>query len=267
MRELYNEGRVIGLSPYEIYIKQLYSIDPHTLPMSEREWLTFTLNNNNSLILRLRAGLYPGPHDFTLPENSKLVGCSVIYGSMLQGEVNFKPGEYWATSVADLGQLIDNNNSRHPVTPGDPENVPTKENPKKYPMLLRKKCKEYIKITSGLLIQPGDWNTYSEQEQLSLDPDFQTTPFVRLILCEMLTEDLCILLHGFTNSIQYEGEASSFIPGESERPENGQFLGPANMPWATPIILLGTTDFEKGMMDEIKRIEEHIQFLEENGTS
>ena len=70
-------------------------------------------------------------------------------------------------------------------------------------------------------------------------------------------------MHGFTNSIQYSGEESSIVPGEAERPENGQFLGPADMPWATPIILLGTTDFEKGITDEIKRIESHIQFLDQ----
>ena len=36
---IYNEGRVVGLSAYETYVKNHIAEDPNTPPASEREWL------------------------------------------------------------------------------------------------------------------------------------------------------------------------------------------------------------------------------------
>ena len=260
MKQLFNEGRVVGLSQYEIYVRQALSSDPSVTPMSEREWLTYTLANNSSLILRLRAGIYPGPHDFYLPEHSQLIGCTVIYGSLFQGEVKFKEGEYWGTSVTDYGELISNTSQRHPVSPGLSEDVPTKNPPKHMPTELRDKTHEYIKITSALLIQPGQWTPSSESEQWTLTPNFDQRPFVRIMLSEMLTKDICILLHGFVNSAFYLSELSPVEHATTSHPENGDFLGPEKFPWCTPIVLTATTDVQKAMYDDVSRLNEHVNF-------
>ena len=41
-RVLYNEGRVVGYSAYEIYIQQLKAVDPDATPATEKEWLAST---------------------------------------------------------------------------------------------------------------------------------------------------------------------------------------------------------------------------------
>ena len=261
MKQIYNEGRVVGLSQYEIYVRQALTSDPSVTPMSEKEWLTYTLANNSSLILRLQTGLYPGPHDFYLPEHSKLIGCTIIYGSLFQGEVSFEPGEYWGTSVTDYGELISNTNESHPVSPGFPENVPTKDPPKHMPTSLREKTREYIKITSALLIQPGLWSPGSGNEQWTLTPDLNDRPFVRIMLSEILKHDICILLHGFVNSAFYQSELSPVEHATTSQPENGDFLGPEKFPWCTPIVLTSTTDVQKAMYDDVTRLNDHVNFL------
>ena len=37
MKQIYNEGRVVGYSSYDIYVRQLLSSDPTAVPMTERE--------------------------------------------------------------------------------------------------------------------------------------------------------------------------------------------------------------------------------------
>ena len=145
MKQIFNEGRVVGLTPYEIYIRQLHLLDPTVTPMSEREWLTYTLSNNTSMILSIKAGLIPGCHDYILPQNSSLIGCSVIYASHFYGKVSTGTDGHWATSVIDYGQLIENAEQLHPVSPGYSENVPTKVNPQYLPRDFARKSKEYIK--------------------------------------------------------------------------------------------------------------------------
>lgn len=157
MKTIYNEGRVVGLSQYELYVRQLLSLNPEATPMTEREWLTNTLANNTSMILRIPAGTSRGVHDYVLPEKSNLCACTTVYGSLFEGEVSLDENNMWATKVESYGDAISNTVDLHPETPGEPEYVPYKEDPSEENPELLERANEFLKIRSALVIQPGDW--------------------------------------------------------------------------------------------------------------
>lgn len=279
MREIYNEGRVVGLSNYELYVRQLLSLNPEATPMSEREWISCMLAGNASMILRVPQGTTAGYHDYMLPVGSQLCAATIIYGSVFQGEITLDDTGYWATRVVDYGQLISNTYTRGPITPGLPNDVPTKENPQAMTQRLRNRCKEYIKVVSGLVLQPGEWieNTYYTpllQEQglelttqdgeevlahvndvgidRSLDPNFHHQPFVRLMIAEDIEEDIYIFLHGFMNSVALLGESGVLTQLGSDRPQDGDFLGPNVFPWGCPIVFTSTTDVQYAILQELQ---------------
>ena len=52
-RQIWNEGRVVGLSAYELYVRHTLSEFPNEPVMSEKEWLASTLGDGLSLILNI----------------------------------------------------------------------------------------------------------------------------------------------------------------------------------------------------------------------
>ena len=40
IKTIYNEGRVVGASAYEIYVRNFYANDPSGTPPSEQTWLS-----------------------------------------------------------------------------------------------------------------------------------------------------------------------------------------------------------------------------------
>ena len=292
MKQIYNEGRIIGLSAYDLYVRQLLSTNPEATPMTEREWLSTTLSESSSMILRVPAGTRSGVNQFPLPSNSSLCAATVIYGTVFQGEVTLSDDGFWAIRVDDYGELISNTHELHPVTPGQPEDVPTKFDPQPLTDRLRARCKEFLKIKSALVIQPGEWtdNIYytdtetesgediltQDDEQVlspvndtnadrSLTPDFSKPPFIRMIISEKIKEDVLILLHGFAFGSILTGQVGFPIQGRSSRPQDGDFLGPAVFPWSTPIEFIVTSDVQS-VIDEqadyrYKLLNAHVNYL------
>lgn len=266
MKTIYNEGRVVGLSSYELYVRQLLSTNPEATPMSEREWLSNSLSESTSMILRVPAGTGVGPHDYSLPSGSQLCGASVIYGSLFQGEVELSDDGHWATKVTDYGELISNTPESHPVTPGTSEYVPTKPNPTDLPEQTRRRCDNYIRIQSAMMIQPGEWLDDEEAAACKiLDPDFSKLGFVRILVAEPIEEDVLILLHGFANTVLIKGSSMYAAPGQSRRPQDGDFLGPTVFPWSCPIYLTVSNDAYMALVrdykDTIRELKEHVAFL------
>ncbi len=147
--EIYDEGRVVGYSAYEIYVKQHLSEDPDTPVASEREWLASSLAMGTSMLLRVPSheNCDEDTHwfvDVTLPHNSILAAANTIIGSFFDGDAYFDEsrvmscsgkdcledspgtgsytfleiadlqGACWASRVTDYGQAISNNNDLHP---------------------------------------------------------------------------------------------------------------------------------------------------------
>lgn len=246
MREIYNEGRVVGLSQWELYLRQTLSTDPNAKVLSEQEWLAASLSSNSSMILKVAANTPAGSHDYVLPEGSDLCGCSVIYGSIFEGAVRLDESGYWATAVTDYGRLVSNTASSHPVTPGQPANVPTKANPEVIPTSYADQCDDYLKITGSLIFQPGTWELDSIPDgRYKLTPDMHERGFIRISVHEKINNDVYILLHGFSFRNLFNGGAGYDHLAELDEPQNGDFLGPSEFPWACKVVLIVTTDMIK----------------------
>lgn len=115
-REIWNEGRVVGLSAYELYVKQHLAEDPDTPVATEREWLASSLGMGSSMILKFpntRANRYDYDDeyiDIPLPQDSKLAAANSIVATFFDGSVsdNNLIDDYWVGRVDNYGTLIRN---------------------------------------------------------------------------------------------------------------------------------------------------------------
>ena len=279
MREIYNEGRVVGLSAWELYLRQTLSTEPKTTVLNERQWLSASLSANSAMVLKISAGTTAGYHDYILPEGSDLCGCSVIYGSIFEGSVTVGDNSPWAVRVDDYGRLISNTLSLHPQTPGTSEYVPTKADPISITPEFAEQCRQYLKVTGALMFQPGEWtdNIYydtllteigeeiwtEDNEELlvprsdliaaaTVDPNFAELGFIRLAIAEDITSDFYILFHGFSYKSLAQGEVGYNQIYVKGLPEDGDFLGPASYPWGGRIVLTLTTDVMRTLLNDIR---------------
>ena len=279
MKTIYNEGRVIGLSQYELYVRQLLSTDPNATPLTERQWLAAATTEISSMILKVAAGTPKGYHDYLLPEGSQLCGCSLIHGFLFEGEVTLDESGYWATYVDSYGKLVSNTYLSHPVTPGTSEYVPVVPEPEVMSKELKERCRNFLKIKSGLMFQPGQWksNVYytpllnevpqpiiadGTHEQIlaslnrvtaynALEPDLSKRGFIRIAVNEDITTDVYIFLHGFVYKPMIEGDVQYVLDGFTRHPENGDFLGPEAFPWACPVMFLVTTNILEATTNDL----------------
>ena len=267
-RELYNEGRVVGYSAYELYVKHALSEFPDDEPASERQWLAAQLGNGSSLIVKIpiEALEINGPHyiDIPLPENTKLLTANTIIGSQFFGECEFGQGEYssnWAIRVSNYGTCISNNSQSYPNTSQDARSYPTQpaklvySNLENNPTTLIKDGEyagtysqntdtgflQYLKIQDGVILQPGIWQDAELNGKPEKDfiPDYHGLPVLRISLASRITTEFYVLLTGFTHRSIIAG-VSGIDTGSTNTldPENGDFLGPEVYPWANKVIFM-----------------------------
>ena len=235
-QQIYNEGRVVGMSAYEIYLRHLMSEHPDVPPLTEREWLASTIGNGCSMILRVPKGT-AGIWETPLPSNSALCAASNITASVFDGQVATSDGT-WATKVISYGPLISNTAAKHPVPPGDTDvTVPKGE---EWTNETRYRLKEYMKIIDGLVYQPGEWETNPETDKTPY-MDFKSPKLrgavVRLNISKKLENDVYVTLSGWVHGSILAGSAKLDAGALKEiHPENGDFLGAERFPWAVRIL-------------------------------
>lgn len=251
---IYNEGRVVGYSAYEIYVRHSLSEDPNRTPASELEWLSSSIAMGSSMLLKIPAEStsVSGHHalKIILPNATNLVAANTIIGSLFLGDAEFD-NSGWATKVTSYGPLLDNNSlylGTHPNTMNESPLNP--QNP--LSSTYQDRILNYIKLVDGIVIQPGEWKnstdtftppaTYPNPKH-DLSPDFDypdngSVPYVRLYLSDRVSTDFYILLTGFTLNGVITGVSG--LDGSTDTTtnmhENGGFLGPAVFPWANKII-------------------------------
>lgn len=242
-REIWNEGRVVGYSSYEIYVKQHLSEDPTTPPATEREWLASSLAMGSSMLLKVpTVNQAEDGHtyvDIYLPDNSKLAAANTIVAQYFDGDAVFdgKNGA-WATRVSDYGQLISNNSSSSPSGNISATGTISAQNLQDWTQAQKDKLKDYLRIYDGILIQPGNW---VESENKPPQKDFQANlsrpyPRVRLHIRGPVTHNPLILLTGFTIRTVLAGTVGQDSSTDTLSPQDGDFLGPAVFPWASKIV-------------------------------
>lgn len=254
-RKIFNEGRIQGLSSYEIYTKlhQATVTDPTIQPASEREWLASSLAMGASMLLKIEADTNHEDNenwtkDIQFPDNTLLCAANTIMASFFTGE-----GEYgvqqsagmhpnWANRVSDYGSLISNTTELHPSEEVGPTGtVPVKASAiENWTQAQKDKLANYMKIVDGIIIQPGTWeNSKNKPPEMDLAADLGTYPRIRLLFKGPITTDFEILLTGFSIRAVVIGEtglAGSTGTTGFGKPQDGDFLGPEQFPWANKVI-------------------------------
>lgn len=233
MRTIYDEGRVVGLSAYEIFVRNWAEFQPDIKPPTEREWLADSIGKGASMILVIKANTTAGYHDYYLPEGSLLCGPQPMLASLFEGDVGNTPDGNWAERVIRYGYTIENTSAKHPSTDG--KTIPTgtlnEQN-------IAYEYKEFNKIVEGSIIQPGTWKAdpILAQPEMDFTPNLKGRPFVRICFSEKIKREFKILISGFVSRsifAAYYRETISAL--KSSRPADGDFLGASVFPWNAPI--------------------------------
>lgn len=240
LKEIYNQGRVVGYSAYEIYVRQHMAEDPDTPPATEREWLASMIGSGASMLLKLDDScFYKTVGDYTayeigLPAESTLYAASTIVGSFFTGEANYDG--HFATYIKDYGVLASNTASRHPDANETDHPMDTSLGLTDAQLV---QLKQYAHIIDGVLIAPKTWERSSKTEPyMDFKPDLKDVQTIRILLRGPRDTSLNvpILLTGFTMNSILSGVASEEGSTTTEHPANGDFLGPGVIPWANKIV-------------------------------
>lgn len=248
IKTIYNEGRVVGASAYEIYVRNFYANDPSGTPPSEQTWLSHMFGSGSAMILKINSGTPAGVQDFALPSNSALCGANTLFASVFNGDCTWADTAatsatgavgYWAVNVSSYGGLIQNTSASHPDSTTIPYGNSVFDNPDDL-----KNVANYCTIAEGIVIQQGDWDTVSgitnPYEDLK-HPSLGVSPaVVRFYLTKPLTSDVKIIITGFMDSefVNNLGNKEGSIDPATNGAVNGEFLGPAVFPWASKIIMI-----------------------------
>ena len=250
-KEIWNEGRVVGFSAYELYVKHHLAEDPTSQPASENEWLASTIALGSSLLLKVdgssaveteESGYYT--IDIPLPKDTILVAANTIIGSLFTGEAVFN-NHGVATRVSSYGPLLDNSAGAAGVpwgellTSEDMHEIPSSD-PSTWIATTQAQLVDYLKILDGIVINPGDWVDASvNPPEMDFSPNFTgdaDEPIVRLLVKGEITTDPVLLLTGFTIKSVISGTSGVDTSLQTAAPQNGDFLGPAVFPWANKIV-------------------------------
>ena len=233
-RTLWNEGRVVGLSAYEIFVRHILGKDPTATVPSEQAWLASMLSNGLSMLLQIGVDNTEGSHyvEIDFPQGSTLWAANTIVGSFFIGEgAATGSTTSWCTKVTDYGPLINNNSSSSPSG----STIPPTNTDVEMPDYVTDQINEYTKILDGIVIQPGTWtDATSKPPEKSLTPNSAERPKLRILLSDKINTPFYVLLTGFTHKGVLDGvmDYTNF----NTHPENGDFLGPVSFPWANKIV-------------------------------
>ena len=240
VKEIYNQGRVVGYSAYEIYVRHHMSEDPHTPPATEREWLASTIGSGMSTLLKLDDScFYKTIGDYTayevaLPSESTLYAANTIVGSSFTGDANYD--SHFATYVKDYGVLLSNTSSSHPKAEETNHPVDTDLGLTDAQLI---QLKHYARVIDGVLMGPKTWERSDKLEPyMDFKPDLKDAQKIRILLrgSRDTSLNVPILLTGFTMRSILSGVASVEGSTNTENAVNGDFLGPGVIPWASKIV-------------------------------
>lgn len=245
-REIWNEGRVVGSSAYEIYVKQHLSEYPEVPPATERQWLAASLAMGSSMILKMPnvTGVTPQTPvtvDVVLPSNCRLSAANTIVASFFDGEVSIDSTGKWATNVTSYGKLIGNNATENPgdatYTTQNLSSIPQNASGYNEATMIAK-LKDYCNIVDGIIIQAGTWSdSDAAAPEKDLVPDLGDGALLRFtVRNHNITNSPLILLTGFTLRYVLSGVAGLDGSTNTPTPGDGDFLGPSVFPWANKII-------------------------------
>lgn len=244
-KEIYNEGRVVGESAYEIYVRQHLAQYPDTPPASEKDWLSATIASGSSMLLKvpittdLVEDWTNGYLEIQLPADCTLCAANTIVASFFDGEAHFSNGSRWADRITSYGPLISNTSTSSPDT-GEASStaVIPQDGTAEIPQTTLTKLASYMNIIDGVVIHPGYWKEAGVKppEKDFLPNLADEHPRIRLKYHGKVDAEPLVLLTGFTISSVVAGTVGTTGSVGTDHPENGDFLGPVDFPWASKIV-------------------------------
>lgn len=286
MSDLFSEGRVVGLSAYEQYIKQFKETYPEELypnaqPATEREWLASSLASGSSLLIHVPSSQGTGwpaadpkyyTLDIPLPVDSKLRAANALLGSCFDGVGNLPTGETtFANYVISCNPLLitnpgglkaDSDPYQEAYVINDPSIIRGLGDVSPsmldiYKTFEKERHQEYMKIRSGVMLQAGTWTkvtTYSAVYDFT--PDLDVAPILRLELSAPISAQtsIWILVTGYTDSTVVAGISGIDTSIQTSSPQDGDFLGPAAYPWAAPVTFVVKNNQLSDIIGDINEI-------------
>lgn len=268
-KEIYNEGRVVGFSAYELYVKNAIAsgLDPMAGEVAtEREWLGSMLAMGAAMIVEVPS--FNGKFiDIPFPSQTRLCAANTIIASFFDGEADFLT-DHWATKVMRYHPLVANGATTYPSGLTEATDIPHSTGQSgEYTRTYLKKFQDYLKIDKGVILQGGNWTESADYGLQEVEPHYDLTkvqvdkktgepspvPVLRLFANrggESITHNPTILLIGFTDRNILRG--TSVLSGGSADPlhndhANGGFLGPEIFPWCTSVVFTTPAGYEKYM--------------------
>ena len=232
---VYNEGRVVGYSSYEVYVKHHLATNPDVPPASERQWLAASIAMGSSMLLKIPANTSHKEsedwmYEVSFPANSMLCAANTIIASYFRGDGHFNG--VWADRITDYGDLISNTSGSSPSG----TNVPTKSIDN-WNQSEKQALRDYLRIVDGIVIQPGTWsNSANKPPQKDFKPDLSKNSTLRLHIKGQISQPVNILFTGFTINTVIDGVSGLDGATNTPSPQDGDFLGPGQFPWANKII-------------------------------
>lgn len=243
MEQIYNEGRVVGLSAYEIFVRQCLEEQITEIP-TEQQWLTSMIGVGSSLILQIPADTNAGVYEVELPEGSTLSAAGVIFANPFLGDcawdTDVAENSKWAKKVTSYGPLIKNESGsgNYPTSQNVPYGTYSED-------AYKTEIQEFLKIRDGIVyVKNATWrDARSQPPQKDIDPNFgESTTVVRLYLSAPIENAFNILFTGFHNKgiLYLSGYAKASSGGSADIAHNnwvdGGMLGPELIPWANKIV-------------------------------
>ena len=264
MREIYNQGRVVGYSAYELYVRQRISEDPDNEPLTERQWLSMNLGTGVSAIIKLDNRSIVKTvdgyniHEINLPQGSLLFAASTVVGSLFIGSAHFSENNMFADYVESYGSLIPNTPASHPNDSVIP--LPTQIDS------IAAVTETYRQIVDGVVFTRTKWRESEKQvPYMDCSPSFSKTdptPVVRILTYGEIIEPVQILLSGFMLKSGLAGLVDD--SGSTNTPDsiNGDFLGPAVLPWASKIVFSTPSAADAGKTYVSKSADGYVAHVE-----
>lgn len=251
-QEIWDQGRVVGYSSYEIYLKKHFEKYPDIDPPSEEQWLASSLAMGQSMIVSVpNTSDTPTSYweiiktdgdykvmDLYFSEKFKMVAANNIIGSFFSGTVQLHDSSKFASWVASYGPLVGNENTIYPTgTKGEKDAVDPRASVATSDTM-KGMLTDYMKILDAVIIQPGTWRTTgTPRPKTELKPDFTEKPRLRLLIKGEITTSPKILLTGFSYASQVAGVSKDNGAVNTSNRANGDFLGPEVFPWCSKVTL------------------------------
>ena len=251
MKKIWNEGRVVGYSAYEVYVKQAMANDLDSVPASEREWLASSLAMGSSMIVKINKFTDTVRDDkytfieIPMPNNTRLAGANTLLASFFDGKCEFN-GQF-ATKVTEFSPLAQNDENASP-TQNFNSSSPSSSFPHKehlnYTDEQLDMLKGYMQIVDGVYIHSGTFkNNTNKPPEKDFAVNLKDTGRLRFTVKGMLKTDVHVLITGFTIRAVLNGVSGTDTSVNTESPQDGDFLGPAVFPWASKLVFSVPSSF------------------------